>query len=509
MILLVPSVSGAVVAAAAQPAQANCSHVASDFNGDGFADVAVGAQYFDSGRGRVAVAFGAAGGLATTNGEDIEESQFSQITPADDDFFGASIAAGNFNGDCYADLAIAVPGDTPRGDLAPRSRVTANGGAFVILYGSPSGLTGGSQVFFMNQFDPSDETAGSVDVVAGDFNGDGKTDLAVSSVSPDLDGRILVLHGSSSGITTSGKKTWSQATAGVPGSDEVGDGWGVGLVAADFTGDGKDDLAIGAPGEDYPGVGDGGAVTILKGSSGGLTATGSKVWTENTAGVPGTGENEDFWGAVLAAGDINGDGKADLVIGDPLEDIGSTDWAGAVTILHGSSSGILTTSHAQLIDQNTSGVPGTAEANDEFGQALAVGDVNGDGRGDVAIGDQEEAIGNLASAGTVTVLPGTSTGVSTSKAKVWDQNTAGIQGTSEGGDSFGNALVALPIRADGVDDLIIGVDGERIGSLGACGAVAIIPGGSGGLTATGNQLLTPGTLVTGSSVDEGFGGSVD
>src|SRR5687767_7141537 len=83
----------------------------------------------------------------------------------------------------------------------------------------------------------------------------------------------------------------------------------------DFNGDGLDDLAIGAFGED-----DSSGVThVLYGTSSGLSAAGSQLWRQGSGGILGTPEADDQFGQVLAAGDFNGDGFGDLAIGVPLE----------------------------------------------------------------------------------------------------------------------------------------------------------------------------------------------
>ncbi|HEY2795926.1 MAG TPA: FG-GAP repeat protein, partial [Micromonosporaceae bacterium] len=497
LVLLMPLATVAAVVSTGSAASAGCATavVPSDFNGDGFADIAIGAPFYKTGRGGVTVVYGPAIGTPVTQAFD--ESQFGSITPTGGDYFGDDLATGNFNGDCYADLAIAIPGQPPIDDVRPDTGVSASGGALVVLYGSASGLGSGT-VFFMSQLDTNqgiDETGGGETLAAGDFNGDGRDDLAIGlSESANRTGEVAVMKGSSTGLTTSGHKLWTQDSAGVPGTAEVGDFFGEALAAGDFNGDKHADLAISAPGEDTTAAGDTGSVTILPGSSGGLTGSGSKAWTEDSTGVPGTSEDQDFWGTSLAAGDLTGDGRADLVIGDPQEGIGTHDGAGAVTILHGAATGLLTTSHAQLIDQSTAGVPGVAETGDGFGESLAIGYFNSGTRADLAIGDPGEGIGNAKAAGTVTVLSGTSTGVSTSSAKLWDQNTSGIIGTSEHDDWFGTDLTAVRVRGSAETDLVVGVSNESLGSQTGCGAVAIIPGSSSGLTATGNRLLEPTVL---------------
>ena len=114
---------------------------------------------------------------------------------------------------------------------------------------------------------------------------------------------------------------------------------------------------------------DAGAVSILPGSVGGLTAVGGQLFTQ----VGSAPETFDVFGLGLASGDFDNDGFADLAAVAPFESIGSIVSAGAVSVLDGSASG-LTAAGGQLFTQDTAGIPGAAEAEDHFGDALAAGE---------------------------------------------------------------------------------------------------------------------------------------
>src|SRR5262249_20241242 len=159
------------------------------------------------------------------------------------------------------------------------------------------------------------------------------------------------------------------------GKPEASDGLGASVAAADFNGDGTDDLAIGVPGENLAGGTDAGMVDVVYGSSpGGLSTAvrGGQKWDQDSTDVEGAAETYDDFGQALGWGDFNHDGYADLAVGAPGETVGITDAAGAVNVIHGSSSGLsATTVPDQIWDQDTTDVAGSADFLDQFGAALS------------------------------------------------------------------------------------------------------------------------------------------
>jgi hypothetical protein len=212
-------------------------------------------------------------------------------------------------------------------------------------------------------------------------------------------------------------------------------------VRADFDDDGFADLAVGTPSEDVGAAADAGAVTVLYGSAAGLSASGSRQLTQDTAGVPDAAEGDDHFGHLLAAGDFNGDGRADLAVAVLFEDVGAIVDAGAVTALYGTAAG-LGAAGSQQLTQDTPGVPGSAEAGDAFGHALAAGDVHGDGLVDLAVGAPAEDVGAAMDAGAVNLLPGTAGGLSGAGSQQFTEDTPGVPDAVEGDDMWGEALAA-------------------------------------------------------------------
>ena len=395
----------------------------------------------------------------------------------------------DFNGDGRADLAVSAP------------YRDENFGGVNVLYGAASGLSTSAAQYFTNKSKgiPRNRNVGGSDrfgesLASGYLDGDCYADLAISAASSSS---LVVLYGSVAGLSTQRSQIFDRSDIQPDG--EYGSLFGADLAAADFNGDGVDDLAAGA----YSTDDNAGAVGVLYGTPTGLTATGSAWIDQDTAGVPGTAEPGDTFGWHLAAGDFDGDGRADLAAAASRETLGSAYDAGGVVILRGSAGGLSGTG-AQWFDQNSPGVPGTAEANDTFGEALTAGDVTGDGRADLIVGVPGEGVGSTQAAGLVTVLPGSATGLTATGAVSWDQSNAQIPGEAESNDRFGAALAIVDHNHDGRPDLAIGSPGESIGATYGSGSVTVLYGA----TTAGAAFIdqnSPG--VPGSNEAEDYFGS--
>ena len=186
--------------------------------------------------------------------------------------------------------------------------------------------------------------------------------------------------------------------------------------------------------------------------------------------------------------DFNGDGRGDLVVGVPGEDLGSISNAGGVNVLYGTASG-LGSANNQFWSQNSAGIEGTAQQDSAFGQAVVVGDFNGDGFSDLAVSAPYHGVGAMPDAGVVNVLFGSPGGLLASGNELWDQNSPGVKGSAEANNHFGLALAAGDFNDDGFVDLAVGVPGADGKSTPDAGAVSVLYGSAAGLTAKGDQLI--------------------
>jgi hypothetical protein len=413
---------------------------AGDVNGDGFADVIIGATEYANGENSEGGAFvyhGGGGGLGVIG----SPANADWHAEGDEEFarLGTSVAtAGDLNGDGFADVIAGAPGHSTPLNNQGRAYVWLGGPAGLGADGTPANADGHT----IGE-DLGSQTGKSV-ATAGDVNGDGYSEVLVGAPGfEDTDNQQgmarLYLGAAHDPVTTA---SWSFD------SDDGGAAFGLAVASAgDTNGDGYSEVIVGAPLFDGGEVAEG-KVFVFIGSSGGLFL--SPAWTAES-----DLRGAQLGHAVASAGDLNGDGFSDVIVGAPLfekDEKVSVD-NGRVFAWHGGPPAL-----GDDAGLGAAGTPANADweqGGDQEGAQLGfsvatAGDVNGDGIGDVVVGapgyDAPDA-----NEGRAYLYAGSAGG---SPSLIWtaeaDQSGA-LLGTSVGS--------AGDIDADGFGDIIVGAPG--------------------------------------------------
>ena len=499
-----------------------------DFNGDGYADLAiaepnatVGGQ---AGAGDVIVLYGSATGLTNSEYDLWTAPRIPGLSAGAGAGFGTAMASGDFNGDGLSDLAIGIPGQ----DITVAGTKYDSLGQVVVIYGSRSGLTTSdssvpaprvfdlSMHFFLRDGHAAASARLGQSLAWGDFNGDGAGDLAIGAPKYTLDrglfntqkseaGAVWVVFGIRKSASTNGGLTTvsnlliqQDDLSTTNGPSYAGDHFGSALTAGDFDKTGQTALAIGVPDRQKqsctfifcslsptPGI-----ALVVASTAVGLDPTKTFLFEAPSDGA--------HFGAALAAGDFDHDGFADLAVGEP--DSSPTYFSsGSVHVVSGPFFPYQCCQYGNSFDgYRLDGFPHSGA--DRFGAALAAGDFNADGYTDLAIGAPNEDqfdyhVGLLKSkAGEVDVLYGGTDGLrtafnfpSTRQPDRFNQNavrppdmSAGYHfGASLSAWNFGRneaivfPLVTLTVRTA---DLAIGIPNMTVNGVAGAGAIAVMYG---------------------------------
>ena len=294
-----------------------------------------------------------------------------------------------------------------------------------------------------------------------------------------------VVAPASAQLGLTGFQHWDAGSAGLTTTPEAGAWLGHAAVAADFDGDGFEDLALSIPRATVGGDAVAGEVLVLYGAEGGLSADGHQVWNQDSPDIPDSAEPNDFFGWALATGDFNADGFDDLVIGVPFEDLQGFESAGAIHVLPGTAAGLTGTGSLNLF-QGASFIADAPEPGDQFGGALAVGDFDEDGLDDLAIGapgESQEGAPSYVGLGALHVLFGDPPILTTLGSRFYRPGD-GVVNVPAPADSLGfaAALAAGPLIANGQDQIVIGVPRLTVDGQSLAGGIVVLnnpaPGGT-------------------------------
>jgi hypothetical protein len=328
-----------------------------DVNGDGKVDIAVGAHREDVGgnadQGRAYVFSGADGSLLFT---------LDTPNPQAYGWFGYSVAVGDVNGDGKVDIAVGALGE----DGLEQGRAYVFSGA------------DGSLLLTLDTPNPQPMANFGCSVAAGDVNGDGKADIAVGArgeqvAANDSQGRAYVFSGADGSLLL---------TLDIPNPQAYAD-FGVSVTIGQVDDDSRGDIGVGASGEDIGGNTDQGRAYVFSGADGSLLLT---LDTPNPQAYAGFG-----W--PVALGDVGGDGKADVAAGARWEDVSGNDNQGRAYVFSGADGSLLFALDTPNPQENA-----------YFGWWLAMGDVNGEGNGDIAVGARGEEVDGNAGQGRAYVF---------------------------------------------------------------------------------------------------------
>ena len=405
-----------------------------------------------------------------------------------DDWSGRSVSsAGDVNGDGFDDLIIgAFNADPNGGDSGETYVVFGKSGGFsaAVDLATLDGTTG----FRLNGIVTRDHSGASVSS-AGDVNGDGFDDLIIGAVSADPNGgdsgESYVVFGKSGGFAAAVDLSTLDGTIGfrLEGIEERD--WSGASVssAGDVNGDGFDDLIIGARFANHGGNLQAGESYVVFGKSGGFSSAVNLSTLDGTTGfrLDGINISDSSGVSVSSAGDVNGDGFDDVIIGALHADPGGDSSAGESYVVFGKSGGFNSAVNLSTLDGTIGFRLDGIDADDISGTSVSsAGDVNGDGFDDVIIGAFKADPGGDSWAGESYVVFGKSGGFSSAVDLAALDGTTGFQVDGIDADDISGASVssAGDVNGDGFDDLIIGAFHADPGGDSKAGESYVVFGGN-------------------------------
>jgi hypothetical protein len=475
-----------------------------DLNGDGLADLLVGAPRAGYTTGRAYVVFGKA---------DTSAVNVASLGSAGYQYFGISSASfgntvaglGDVNGDGLNDLMIGLPGYDSSSGL--------NNGRAVVIFGAPTawtastvmnsgaayefGYTGATKDDALGGTVPTATTGGGSLAAAGDFNGDGLADVIVGVGDADPNGtssgRAYVIYGRTNiippgGTTTTNSTSLADVSKGLGGfaidglaaSDYFGaSATGVG----DVNGDGLADLLIGARGTDVDGKPDAGRSYVIFGRTGATTSVALSDLANGIGGfvINGQSSGDASGYKVAAAGDVNGDGLADMLVSANAADTAGGADAGRTYVVFGTSKSApielsaVATGHGGFVIDGATGT-------DQSGASVAAaGDINGDGLADLIVSSAQADPNGLANAGATYVIFGATGGAfATTVDQVAGSGHATLTGTGASETLLGDATANTLLGNGGADVLYGGAGNDTIVvNAGNIAALSTTLGGAG------------------------------
>ena len=441
---------------------------AGDVNGDGLADAIVGATFADPGgntsAGKSYVVFGKVGTTPVSLADVAAGTGGFVINGIDaDDFSGYSVSgAGDVNGDGLADLIVGARTADPGG--------TADAGESYVIFGkvgttpvSLADIAAGTGGFIIKGIDPNDFSGFSVSG-AGDVNGDGLADLIVGAASADPGGNSqagesYVVFGKA-GTTPVSLADIAAGTGGfiIKGIDPNDfSGFSV-SGAGDVNGDGLADLIVGAASADPGGNSQAGESYVVFGKAGTTPVSLADI-AAGTGGfiIKGIDPNDFSGFSVSGAGDVNGDGLADIIVGAPYASPGGNSYAGESYVVFGKADGA-PVSLADVAAGTGGFVINGIDTDDYSGFSVSgAGDVNGDELDDTIVGASEADPGGNNTAGESYVVFGKTDTTAVSLADI-AAGTGGfvINGIDPDDRSGFSVSYAGDINGDGLADTLVG-----------------------------------------------------